>query len=78
MHYWCCCGWIANGMKMMTYFIISVVPFMIQLTVDMLNFFVKIIRVIDEITVDYKVNDFDVVKILIYVACEIFQYDSNV
>ena len=42
------------------------------MTVDMLTFFVVIIRIIDEITVDYEVDDINVVKILIYVACEIF------
>ena len=51
---------------------------MIQLTVDMLNFLVVIVRIIDEITVDYEVDDINLVKVLIYVACEIFQYDSNV
>ena len=70
MHYWCCCGWIANGMKMMTYFIKSVVPFIFQMTVDMLNFLVIIVRIIDEITVDYEVDDINLVKVLIYVACE--------
>lgn len=42
------------------------------MTVDMLTFFVIIVRIIDEITVDYEVDDINVVKILIYVACEIF------
>ena len=42
------------------------------MTVDMLTFFVIIVRIIDEITVDYEVDDINVVKILIYVACETF------
>lgn len=42
------------------------------MTVDMLTFFVIIVRIVDEITVDYEVDDINVVKILIYVACEIF------
>ena len=51
---------------------------MFQLTADMLYSFVAIVRYVDDLTVDYEIDDIDVVKILLYVACErcVFQYTA--
>ena len=45
---------------------------MFQVTVDMLTFFVSIITIVEEITVKFGFNTIDVVRRLIYVACETY------
>ena len=45
---------------------------MFQLTVDMLTFFVSLITIAETVMVELGFNTIDVVKILIYVACETY------
>ena len=66
-------------MNRTTHFIKSVISLYVQLMVDMLYSFVAIIRYVDDLTVDSEIDNIDVVKILLYVACErcVFQYTAN-
>ena len=43
---------------------------MFQMTVNMLNFFVAIVSIVEGIIEAFQLNDIDVVNILIDVACE--------
>ena len=47
---------------------------MFQVTVDMLTFFVSLVTIVDSVSVELGFNTINVVKILIYVACETNAY----
>ena len=57
-------------MKKKVYFITQINPSMFQMTVNMLNFFVAIVSIVEGIIEAFQLNDIDEVNILIDVACE--------
>ena len=48
----------------------SIIPFLFQLTVDMVYFCVAMVQVADELTVHFEIDNINVVKVLLYIACE--------